>query len=307
MKEKLAFVSFMLMAFFSLVAIAVNNIPQAYKKDQGLASKGELNVAATIPITTLEGRELAFEAYNTIIIQSQAQNVNTGANSDPDNFAVTDYTEAELAALPVNEPEVTADYNISNLTYHYYDFDLPLRKKDYYWGKWLNGKAGASEINNVPVLRPGNTISLIRDGYITLNGSRGYVRPKNGYYYGSGLCWSISAIGGMMDAANWHFIRNWGIPLFIFGPRDRAPHPSYYETYKPSNNGRGYTVIKAKSGGQDYTFTVNPEINRIRALQGFEVKIVMTWSNTYPGATNGENIGAYILTNKNLEAKSIYW
>jgi len=242
---------------------------------------------------------IEFSRESELLAGDQLPETYTSDITAQDNFMVTDWSEEELAAQTLPE---TSAYDVSTaMPYKHFGIDFPLKPRDYYWGKWLNAKAGAGEINKIPELVPGNRINLIRNGYLTLSPAAGYVRPTNGYYYGSGLCWSTSVLGGFMDAANWHFTRTWGIPLFTFNTYDRAPHPSYYETYKNSNNGYGYTVIKIGSGGRDYSFNINPEVGKIRALGGLKIKIVLNWTNKFPGASHGESIGAYLLSNKNLQ------
>lgn len=186
-----------------------------------------------------------------------------------------------------------------NLTYERYFVELPLYAEDYYYGKYVNAKAATSEINSIPVLVPGDRIAVIGGGYLTLDKSKGYLQPGSKYYYASGVCWSISTLGMLMDEANKDFIEKHGIPLFIFENGDRIPHEHAYRTYTPSNNGYGYSVTKLKVGESfDYKFTVNPKIENIPELSGLEIKIVMNARDSHRTAYNGESIDAYILSNK---------
>jgi hypothetical protein len=178
-------------------------------------------------------------------------------------------------------------------------YKLPLQKKDYYYGKYINARAGANELNNIPTLTPGKRVRIIADGYISVWRSRGYVQPR-GYYFGSGLCWSASALGGMLDAANAKFKAKYGLDLFVFSSGDRAPHSKYYATYAKSNRGRGYAVIKKKKGGQDLRFTVNPQLAKVAALRDIKIDINMIYSQREAGAYRGEMIGATLNTNKSF-------
>ncbi|KXK26015.1 MAG: hypothetical protein TR69_WS6001001308 [candidate division WS6 bacterium OLB20] len=234
----------------------------------------------------------------------------TGTGADNDNFATysPDGSIFAFDLMPQDEPRsgvVAGAADDKDLILKFAEVNLPLYKQDYYWGKYLNGAAGAKELNKMPVLRPGDRISVIRDGYLTLSPKSGYVRPTNGYYYGSGLCWSTSALGQMMDYANTEFRKKFGIDLFVFSGRDRAPHGTWYKSYEHSNRGYGYTVIKISSGGgQDYSFTVNPAISSLPNMNDFKLKIVMTYRTDFPGAYFGQSIGGYIMTNKDLRLVS---
>lgn len=230
----------------------------------------------------------------------------SGADSNNDNFAVFS-TNGLIFALDARPDEVDVPGTIAgaednkDLIYEFGKVDLPLYPEDYYWGKFENGSAGARELNRIPVLRPGDRIRAIGNGYLTLSPSSGYVRPTNGYYYGSGLCWSTSALGQMMDKANVEFREKYGMDLFVFSGGDRAPHPHWYRSYQHSNRGYGYTVIKISSGGgQDYSFTVNPAIASLPDMDDFKVEIVMTSTTEYPGAYNGQSIGSYVRSNKDV-------
>lgn len=228
-----------------------------------------------------------------------------GKDSYKDNFAVYSDNGIIFAedAFPSDDnlPAVAGESIDPSLSYQFAYTELPLHKNDYYWGKYLNAAAGVRELNRMPTLAPGNRIRVIADGYLSLNPRNGYVRPQNGYFFGSGLCWSTSALGQMMDNANNQFKERYGIPMFVFARGDRAPHADWSHTYKDSNRGYGYTVIKISSGGgQDYGFTLNPAIKNIKELEGLKIRIVLTYRNDHPSAYKGESIGAYIMANKDI-------
>lgn len=176
--------------------------------------------------------------------------------------------------------------------------EQPLVEKDYYQGKYENAAAGVNGLNRMPILRPGDSIGVVREMYINIRGRNGYVRPSNGFYYGSGVCWSTSTLGFLMDNANDDFNEKYGIDLFVFRGYDRAPHGTYYETY----GGYGYTILQAAEGVpvQDYKFTVNPEISSIPELSDLKLKVVMLASNEHETAAYGQSIAGYILSNKDF-------
>ncbi|MBN1331357.1 hypothetical protein JW978_00530 [Candidatus Dojkabacteria bacterium] len=205
--------------------------------------------------------------------------------------------DARPPEVPIELPSISADF--TEITHVIAELDLPLLQQDFYWGKYENGKAGADELNDMPILKPGDRISVIADGYVTLNPKRGYVQSQAGYYYGSGLCWSISTLGGTMDEANKVFKAKYGIDLFVFNYGDRYGHSHYYQTYLNSNHGYGYTVIKVSSGkGQvDYTFTINPKIKTIEGLENAEFRIQIQATDKHKTAYKGQALKGIVYTN----------
>ena len=206
---------------------------------------------------------------------------------------------ARPEAVPIEAPSISADF--TEINYKIAELDLPLIQKDYYQGKYENGAAGAKELNNIQTLEPGDRISIIGNGFITLNPKQGYVQPQNGYYYGSGLCWSVSAFGGAMDEANKVFRAEYGIDLFTFGYGGRYGHSHTYQTYNPSNHGYGYSIIKVSSGkGQvDYTFSINPQIKNIAGLEDAKFRIELQSTDKHPTAYKGQSIKGVVYSNIN--------
>ncbi|MBD3280622.1 hypothetical protein GF389_03805 [Candidatus Dojkabacteria bacterium] len=207
--------------------------------------------------------------------------------------------EARPETIPLETPSISADY--TDIANEIAAIDLPLIEKDYYWGKYENAEAGVNELNAIDTLEPGDKISIIGNGYITLNPSRGYIQPQAGYYYGSGLCWSVSALGGAMDEANKTFKEKYGTDLFVFEGNygSRYGHSHTYPTYGPSNNGYGYSIIKVSSGkGQvDYTFTLNPQIENIKGLENAKFRIELEATEKHPTAFKGQSIKATVYSN----------
>lgn len=173
--------------------------------------------------------------------------------------------------------------------------ELPLFDVDYYWGKYLNARAGATQLNYMPILTPGNSIGIIRDKFINVR--QGYTQPPH-YYYGSGLCWASSTLGALQDKANVDFRAKYGIDLFTFNPGDRTGHGGIYLTY--TNNHHGYTIYQLGygSGAPDYRFTINPALKNIEGLSDIKIKIVLLYSDTYPTASHDEALAGYIISNK---------
>jgi hypothetical protein len=216
-----------------------------------------------------------------------------GSHAYKDEFEVV----AEDFIYEDQTPLVLGAYDDPELKYNKTLIEMPLVRMDYYYGKHLNATAGVNEMNSIPVLTPGSRVSVIGNGYLTMSRSRGYVMPSISMF-GSGVCWSVSALGTLMDEANKTFMQKYGEPLFIFYPGDRTPHSHAYSTYRISNYGYGYTVVKYPGGGTDYRFTVNPRLSSYPQFKDFKLKIVMVSSTDHPNAYNGESIGGYIKTNK---------
>jgi len=183
----------------------------------------------------------------------------------------------------------------SDMKYHNSFYELPLYPEDYYWRKYENAVAGVIQLNTMPILHAGDRISVIGDVYINIKAYNGYLKPGYGYGFASGVCWSTSALGLMMDEANKDFETTYQIPLFVFGRYDRAPHSHHYRTY----HGGGYTILQKHTGVavQDYKFTVNPNIANHPDLKDFKLKIVMIATNSHKTATYGQSIGSFIISN----------
>jgi len=175
--------------------------------------------------------------------------------------------------------------------------ELPLYRGDYYYGKHINASVAANEINNIPILKPGQRVRIIKDGYLTFDSKSGYIQPPGEFIYASGVCWTVSSLGAVMDEVNKRFEKDYGIPLFIFEYADRIAHRDAYKTYTYSNYGYGYTVVKRPDWITDYSFTVNPELENFPQFKNLKVKIVMVSSTDNNVGFKGESIGGYILTN----------
>jgi hypothetical protein len=208
-----------------------------------------------------------------------------------DDFTTKDVDLIQLIYRDTDFNSIIVD---SDMIYRDALTELPLFDSDYYFRKYENGKAGAIQLNNMPILTPGKSIGVIRDKYINIRS--GYVQPP-GYYYGSGVCWSTSTLGAVQDKANADFKAKFGYDLFTFRSGDRSPHPHQYQTY--TNNHRGYTIFQVGYGvpATDYRFTVNPQLKNVEALKNIKLKIVMIYSDNHPSASHGQSLGAYILSN----------
>ncbi|KXK26420.1 MAG: hypothetical protein TR69_WS6001000423 [candidate division WS6 bacterium OLB20] len=233
-----------------------------------------------------------------------ASNESEGVEAQNDNFAVVIEPVVTNYSYEVWE-DFEFDYGRQNeiipdpdMVYKNSFSEQPLVDEDFYQGKFENAAAGVLGLNRMPVLTPGMSIGVVRDRYINIRGNNGYVRPANGYYFGSGVCWSTSTLGFLLDNANSDFRDRYGLDLFVYGRGDRAPHGDYYETY----GGRGYTILQAAEGVpvQDYRFTVNPAISKVPELADLKMKIVMLASDDHASAAYGQSIAGYIVSNKDF-------
>jgi hypothetical protein len=219
-----------------------------------------------------------------------------GRSAQKDIFTVFEGKEDEIYAPNLDEIQgVSAD---KDMIFKKHLVELPLVAQDYYYGKFINASSAVNEINTVPILHPGDRINLIGQNYLTLSKNRGYVYPGQGFLYASGVCWSTSSVGTLMDEVNHAFIEKYSIPLFTFHYGDRTPHPAIYSTYQDSNFGRGYTIVKVPSGySTDYSFEVNSAVSKIKGLENLKIKIVMFAREDCEKAFAGQSIGAYLQTN----------
>jgi len=230
-----------------------------------------------------------------------------GENAYYDQFPVYEGDMADLE-IAADDEENPLDNDVAGTTanklspeYKLLVYNQPLTREDYYWGKHINATAGGNEISRMRVLKPGDKISLIGSGYITLGRNKGYVAPGRGYYYGSGLCWSVSTLGGMMDQANAKFKKKYGINLFIYQGGWRRGHSHRYSTYMTSNNGWGYTVAKIGGrGSPDYSFQVNPQINNIPSLRGVHILLRVSGVGGMKGAYKGQGMVAALYSDKKM-------
>jgi hypothetical protein len=225
---------------------------------------------------------------------------------DPKTYIGTDAYKDQFPVLigEIDEQEAPTIASIrgesidTDLPYKKHLIELPLVRCDYYYGKHINATAAANEINQIKVLKPGDRISLIGNGYLTMARSRGYVSPGSGFLYASGACWTSSTLGTLMDEVNKAFSQKYNKPLFVFYAGDRSPHPVAYSTYQKSNYGKGYAVTKMPGGyGTDYRFTINPSLENDPQFSDLKIKIVMISRTDNPQAYLGQSLGAYVLSN----------
>lgn len=228
----------------------------------------------------------------------------TGVQAPNDNFPVAEYASNKIDYVEVEDFEFTygrvdpSSIQVDpDMTYKNSFTELPLYFQDYYYRKYENAMAGVNGLNKMPILKPGDNVGVIRDKYINVKAYNGFVQPP-GYYFGSGLCWSTTTLGIMMDNANKDFQAKYGIPLFTFKSGDRAPHSTYYKTY----HGYGYTVLQISTGvaAQDYRFTINPAIKNKPELADLKIKIVLVGTRDHDWGAYGQSVGAYILSNKDF-------
>lgn len=227
--------------------------------------------------------------------QETQANAFIGKDAYKDKFQVAD---KDALSKPTTEiSSVLGETDDPSLKFNKHLVEIPLVRPDYYYGKHINATAAVAEINQTAPLTPGESISLINDGFLTMSSARGYISPGTGFLHASGVCWSTSTLGLMMDEANKNFENKYGLDLFVFQPGDRLPHPAKYATYADSNDGWGYAVVKSYKGGKDFTFTINPEIENNSRLKNLKVEVVMISREDNKEAFLGQSIGAYLRTN----------
>ena len=230
-------------------------------------------------------------------------NVISAANKNHIEPSDTPSTSQQSLFNPISnsrkiEPENRSALPREEMVYTKAYVELPLASEDYYSGKFTNAAAAVNELNSMSTLEAGDRIAIINDGYLTMNADKGYIKPQGKFLYASGVCWTVSTLGTMMDKANADFSAQYNLPLFVFNNGDRFPHPHTYKTYTLSNNGWGYSVSKFTDGSSsDYKFTVNPEIAHIPELEGLKIKIVMQSVTSNKNGYLGQSINAYLLTN----------
>ncbi len=226
----------------------------------------------------------------------------------PDEKEGTSVANSVVAKLP---PEREIAQNVvaadefhyqpgKSLKYQKYHVELPLQAQDYYYGKFINASVAAREINRVPILKPGDRVELIEGGFITFNNENGYIKPAGDFKHASGVCWSTSTLGMLMDNANSKFQSKYKKPLFVFEAWDRYGHKKPYATYKGSNYGWGYAVAKEPAKTFDYKFTVNPELKNDEKFKDLKIKIILTASQKHSWGYAGQVIGGYLEVNKDI-------
>lgn len=254
----------------------------------------------TLLILVISSISLFFIWVGIRLVQSKEGELNIkqfiGKEAYKDKFPllVGEIDESKIAYL---DNVLGASYD-EDLIYKKHLIELPLVRGDYYYGKHINATAAVNEINQIRILKAGDRISIIGNGYLTMSSKRGYVNPGSGFLYASGACWASSTLGTLMDEVNKAFGQKYQKPLFTFYAGDRTPHPASYATYKDSNYGRGYTVVMIPHGSStDYRFTVNPTLKTDSRFQDLKIKIVMISRTDNAQAFLGQSIGGYILSN----------
>lgn len=165
-----------------------------------------------------------------------------------------------------------------------YEISIPLVDVDYYDGKFENAKAGVDQYNSIGLLlTEGEQVSLLDDGIINFWIDGGYIETEEGYAFG--VCWFVTALGGLVDEANVDWQSKYGQQLFILD--EAHGHSKQYDSYFP-NNGYGYAIADYGDGEYlDYSFHVNSSAG-IKELW-FEFEAVQDDPTAYEGMSiNGE-------------------
>ena len=244
------------------------------------------NVVASGEVGGGEDMVLSPDQMSSYFSQIQINNKNL------DSLDVPTLGEKAIYYLGTDMSSIKVD---ADMIYSNSFTELPLFDSDYYWGKYLNARAGAIQLNRMPVFVAGDATGIIGGKFINVR--EGYTQPPH-YYYGSGLCWASSTLGALQDKANVDFRAKYGVDLFTFNPGDRTGHGGLYMTY--TNNHHGYTIFQIGygSGAPDYRFTINPALKNIEGLRDIKIKIVIMYSDTHPTASHGESLAGYIISNK---------
>ena len=160
-------------------------------------------------------------------------------------------------------------------------------------GKYVNARVTAEIFNKrLRLLFPEDEVKIVYNQYVSLLPRDGYVLTKFGQ--GSGSCWTVSVLGGIIDEANTYWNNNYGYPLFVI--KESHPHSSVSETYSGVNDGYGYNIYYEQDENgkwRDYVFQVNPIAENDIVALVFEFYAL----DTDPNAYRGENIGGdlYVL------------
>ncbi len=254
----------------------------------------------SVPLTFFYSNVFSSQAINPYMRKSQIKYDDFIKNSIfQKNSVPADKNKIEIKEISIKKDNAKNKKVIKKeLIYKKSFTEVPLASGDYYYGKYINASIAAGEINDIPIITPGDRIAIISDNYLTFDKSKGYIKPSANIYYASGVCWTATTLGALMDQANSEFINKYGIPLFTFEQWDRYAHKNKYATYAGINYGYGYAVSKPPSGKVfDYKFTVNPEILNIPEFEDFEIRIVIGGRENSPVGYKGQVIDGYILSN----------
>lgn len=171
-----------------------------------------------------------------------------------------------------------------------FSLNLPLNEEDYYAGKFTNAKTAVKAFNQkLNILYPGDEIKLVYGEFITLSPGEGYIMTEFGQ--GSGSCWTVTVLGGLIDEANTYWLQEYGSPLFII--KESHPHSEVIKSYANVNYGYGYNIFYEQDENQrwrDYVFQVNPDFSSEISTIIFEFK----YSTNDGDAYNGEAISGQI-------------
>lgn len=216
--------------------------------------------------------------------------VNTVFSKEIDTFQVNNLENLFNVNSPVGSFMFVENAELSSsITGRVISFNLslPLKEEDYYGGKFTNAKSAVKAFNEkLNILYPGEEVKLVYGQYITLSPSEGYVMTEFGQ--GSGSCWTVSVLGGLIDDANTYWIREYGFPLFII--EESHPHSEIIESYGNVNEGYGYNIFYEQDEDgiwRDFVFKVNPESSSVVSVIVFD----FFSSNNDNNAYNGEAVG----------------
>lgn len=162
--------------------------------------------------------------------------------------------------------------------------ELPLDRDDYYAGKYTNASIAAKEINeNLSRLRPGQKVSLLADGCLTMDDGLGYIDTSLGR--AAGACWTVSALDRLLLETKLVVDGGEEVPLILFPPGGRTEHRHGYRSYGGVTNegevfnSKGATIYLVRdregnvaSSSTDYTFIVNPRLSNF-GISGIDISV----------------------------------
>jgi len=163
-----------------------------------------------------------------------------------------------------------------------YEIKLPLVSSDYYYGKFENATAGVNEFMDSYIYKLGEGVGLLENDVISLKDVNSYIMTSKGYGYG--VCWFVTALGGLIDEVNskWMAINH----TAVFTVTESHPHSTTYQTYFP-NRYYGYAIYNGDYV-YDYSFVVsNPEVR--------EVHMIFTSQTDNPNAYMGYSIDGKVI------------
>lgn len=137
--------------------------------------------------------------------------------------------------------------------YRKYSISLPLAKENYYKGKFDNVSVAISQFNqNIDRIDSGERVDLLKNDVLYFDSREGYIIAAG--VLGSGTCWFVTGLGGLIDITNSLWINEFNHSIVYI---NRAyPHRHWFKTYSSVNRGYGYSVLDDPVMPADFAFTL---------------------------------------------------